>query len=117
MRRWVLLAGATVIVGAIVATWLARAIGRRGTRAAVLGGVVAGWLAAWVLWGFAGGLAARSGWLTTYDAPLFLPAALVLGAWQYRVQTRQSRERGLLIFVVGQILWLVFVLARNGLFG
>ncbi len=63
MRRWALLAGATLIVGALAAAALSRTIGRSGTRAAVLGGVVAGWLAAWVLWSFVGGLAARWGWL------------------------------------------------------
>ena len=117
MKRWALLAAATLIVGALAAAWLARAIGRSGTRAAVLGSVVAGWLAAWVLWGFAGGLAARWGWLATYDAALFAPLALVGGVWQYRVQTRSSREHGLLIFVVGQLVWLLFVLARNGALG
>ena len=117
MKRWALLAGATLIVGALAAAWLARTLGRSGTRSAVLGSVVAGWLAAWVLWGFAGGLAARWGWLATYDAPLFAPLALVVGVWQYRVQTRSSRERGLLIFVAGQLVWLVFVLARNGVLG
>jgi hypothetical protein len=117
VKRWALLAGATLIVGAFAAAWLARTIGRSGTRSAVLGSVVAGWLAAWVLWGFAGGLAARWGWLATYDAPLFAPLALVGGVWQYRVQTRSSRERGLLIFVAGQLVWLVFVLARNGVLG
>lgn len=117
MRRWLLLGGATVVVGALVAAWLARTVGRSGTRAHVLGGVVAGWLGAWVLWGFAGGLAARWGWLQIYDAPLFAPLALVGGTWQYRVQTRGSRERGLLIFVGGQLVWLLWVLARNGALG
>ena len=114
MRRWALLAGATVIVGALAAAWLARTLGASGTRAAVLGSVVSSWLGAWVLWGFAGGLAARWGWLATYDAPLFAPVALVGAVWQYRVQARGGRERGLLIFVVGQLVWLVFVLVRNG---
>jgi lipopolysaccharide export LptBFGC system permease protein LptF len=116
VRRWGLLAGATVVVGALAAAYLARTIGRSGTRAAALGGVVAGWLAAWVLWGFAGGLAARWGWLAVYDAPLFAPLALAGGVWQYRAQVR-SRERGLLIFVGGQLVWLLFVLARNGALG
>jgi hypothetical protein len=117
VRRWALLAGATVVVGALAAAWLARAAGRSGTRAAVLGGVVAGWLGAWVLWGFAGGLAARWGWLQVYDAALFAPLALVGGVWQYRAQTRSGRERGLLVFVGGQLVWLLFVLARNGVLG
>ena len=117
MRRWALLAGATVIVSALAAAWLAGALGRSGTRAAVLGSVVTGWLGAWVLWGFAGGLATRWGWLATYDAPLFAPVALVGGVWQYRAQAHGGRERGLLIFVVGQFVWLVFVLVRNGALG
>jgi hypothetical protein len=36
------------------------------------------------------------------------------GAWQYRTQVRQGRERGLTVFVGAQILWLVVVMARNG---
>jgi hypothetical protein len=76
--------------------------------------VVALWIAAWALWGLVGGLAAQYGLLQRYDGTLFAPLALAAGAWQYRTQVRQGRDRGLTVFVGAQILWAVLVMARNG---
>jgi hypothetical protein len=49
-----------------------------------------------------------------YDGPLFLGVALVLGIWHYRARLA-SPERGRIVFVAGQLAWLVIVLVRNGL--
>jgi len=114
VRRWIWLAGGVVIAGSLLAMGASRVIGRRGSRPAAVVSVVTGWLAAWVLWSFAGGLAARHGLLETYDGSLFAIVAIVGGLWQYRTQVRQGRERGLAVFVAGQLLWLGVVLVQNG---
>jgi hypothetical protein len=71
-------------------------------------------LSAWVLWSFAGGLAARHGVLETYDGTLFALVAALGGFWQYRTQVQQGRERGLAVFVAAQLRWLGVVLLQNG---
>lgn len=114
MKRWIWLAGGVVIVGSLLALVASRALGRQGSRPAALISVVTGWLAAWVLWSFAGGLAAREGLLETYDGTLFALIALAGGAWQYRAQLTQGRERGLVVFVGAQLVWLLVVLVQNG---
>ena len=114
MKRWIWLAGGAVIVGSLVALGAARVFGRAGSRPATLISVVTGWLAAWVLWSFAGGLAARQGMLETYDGTLFAAVAAVGAFWQYRTQLHQGRERGLAVFVAAQLLWLGVVLFQNG---
>src|SRR5207253_9723520 len=67
VTRWTLALGAVLVLGAIVSVALARAQGWSGTRLSVLGSVVALWLTAYVLWGFAGGLAAHHGLIARYD--------------------------------------------------
>jgi len=114
VHRWVVVACAALVLAGVCVAWT---VGRSGTRAAALSRVAAGWLGAWVLWGFAGGLAARWGGLAGDDAVLFAPLALLGGVWQYRTEARGDRERGLAIFVGGQLLWLLFVLARHGVLG
>jgi hypothetical protein len=114
VRRWIWLAGGAVIVGSLVALGAARVLGRQGSRPATLLSVMTAWLAAWVLWSFAGGLAARNGVLGTYDGTLFAAVAAVGAFWQYRTQLRQGRERGLAVFVAAQLLWLGIVLLQNG---
>lgn len=113
MKRWVWLGAGVIVVGALLALGAARAFGRAGSRPATLISVVTGWLAAWVLWGFAGGLAAHYAVLT-YDATLFAPLAIAGGVWQYRTQVRHGRQRGLTVLVGGQLLWLGIVLWQNG---
>lgn len=114
MKRWIWLAAGVVIVGSLLALVASRALGRQGSRPTTLLSVVTGWLAAWVLWSFAGGLAARHGLLETYDGTLFALVALAGGLWQYRTQLRQGREVGLAIFVGAQLVWLGVVLLQNG---
>ncbi len=114
MRRWIWLAGGVVIACSLLALFGSRLLGRPGSRPATLLSVVTGWLAAWVLWSFAGGLAARHGLLETYDGSLFALVAVAGGLWQYRTQLRQGREVGLAIFVGAQLVWLGVVLLQNG---
>jgi hypothetical protein len=114
VKRWIWLAGGAVIVGSLVALGAARVIGRPGSRPATLLSVATGWLAAWVLWSFAGGLAAHQGVLERYDGTLFAAVAAVGAVWQYRTQLHQGRERGLAVFVAAQLLWLGVVLFQNG---
>jgi hypothetical protein len=114
MRRWIWLAGGVVVAGSLLALGASRALGRPGSRPATLLSVATGWLAAWVLWTFAGGLAARHGLLETYDGTLYAAVAAVGAFWQYRTQVQQGRERGLAVFVAAQLLWLGVVLLQNG---
>ncbi len=114
MTRWAFTLTAVLIVTAAAAVWWARLRGKSGSRGSVLVSVLSGWLAAYVLWSLVGGLAARSGLLTTYNTPLFGAVAVVAGAWQYHAQVRHGRERGLTIFVGAQLVWLVVVIVQNG---
>ncbi len=117
MTRWTLAVLGVLLILAIMTVALARLVGRRGSRAAILVSVVAHWLGAWVLWSFAGGLAVRYGLLGTYDGAFFGPVALAGGVWQYRTAVAAGRDRGLAVFVGGQLLWLAVVLLQNGVFG
>lgn len=108
------LAGVVLALG-LAGVAVARLLDRPGSRASTLVSVVAGWLAAWVLWSFAGGLAARAGVLASYDGAVFGVVALGGAFWQYRTAVRDGRERGLVIFVGVQLAWLVVVLVQNGL--
>jgi hypothetical protein len=115
MTRWtVAMAGVALALG-LAWVALARLLDRPGSRGALLVSVVAGWLGAWVLWNFAGGLAARAGLLATYDGALFAVVALGGAFWQYRTAVREGRERGLVVFVGLQLAWLMLVLIQNGL--
>jgi hypothetical protein len=114
VRRWAWLTAGVVVAGALAALGAARVFGRRGSRPATLISVVTMWLGAWVLWSFAGGLAARYGVLDTYEGSLFAAVAAIGGIWQYRVQVGEGRERGLVVFVGAQLLWLGIVLVQNG---
>lgn len=115
MTRWAMgLAVAALLLG-LAGVALARFLDRPGSRATILVSVAAGWLAAWVLWSFAGGLAARAGLLATYDGALFSVVALGGAFWQYRTAVRQGRDRGLVVFVGLQLAWLLVILIQNGL--
>jgi hypothetical protein len=115
VTRWTLAAGAILVLGAIVTVAVARALGWSGSRLSILGSVIALWLTAYVLWGFAGGLAAHYGVIAHYDGGVFAALAVAGGAWQYRAQVSRGRERGLTVFVAIQLFWLVVVMVRNGL--
>jgi hypothetical protein len=114
MARWAWLAAGAIVMTGLLALGLARMAGRRGSRPSTLLSVVTAWLGAWVIWGFAGGMAAHYGVLGTYDGTLFAVLALAGGLWQYRVQSRQGRQQGLAVFVAGQLIWLGVVLWQNG---
>ena len=114
MSRWALILSGVLLLGGLLTVAIARRFGKSGSRPSVFVSVLALWIAAWALWGFVGGLAAQYGLLRQYDSTLFAALALAAGAWQYRTQVRQGRERGLTVFVAAQILWLVVVMARNG---
>jgi hypothetical protein len=114
VKRWVwLVAGLLVVVG-VTGLGVARLTGRKGSRPSALLTVISGWLAAWILWGFAGGLAAHYGALDKYDGTLFVILAIAGGIWQYRTHVRRGREPALAIFVGGQLLWLSVILFQNG---
>lgn len=117
MTRWAVAAVGGLILAGVATVAVARLLGRSGGRVSVAVSVMTLWLAAFALWSFAGGLAARYGALAWYEPSLFAPVALAGGLWQYRTQVRDGQERGLAVFVGGQLLWLVVVLARNGAFG
>lgn len=115
MTRWALVLSVVLLVGGVITVAVARRLGKSGSRPSVFVSVVALWIAAWAVWGLFGGLAARYGVLDRYDGTLFAVLALAAGAWQYRTQVRQGRERGLTVFVAAQIFWLVVVMVRNGM--
>jgi hypothetical protein len=114
VKRWVWLTAGLLVLLGLIGLGTARLVGRRGSRASALLAVVSGWLAAWVLWGFAGGLAARYGVLQTYDSTPFAILAIAGGIWQYRTHVRKGREPALAVFVGGQLVWLGVVLVQNG---
>jgi hypothetical protein len=114
VTRWAVALSVILLVGGLATVAVSRRLGKSGSRPSVFVSVLALWIAAWALWSFAGGLAAQYGVLHRYDGTLFAAVALAGGAWQYRTQVRQGRERGLTVFVGAQILWLVVVMARNG---
>jgi hypothetical protein len=117
VTRWLLSALLIVCLGCVATIAVRRFLRRPPSRASVLLSVVASWLCAYVLWGLAGGLAARYGMIEVYDAPVFGLLAVAGGVWQYRTQVSAGRERGLAVFVAGQLLWLFIVMARNGVLG
>jgi hypothetical protein len=116
MTRWALLAFVIVLLLGAATVVVARFFGRSESRASILVSVIAHWLCAYVLWTFAAGLANRYGVLTIYDSYLFVLLAVIVGSWHYRVRVARGREQGLVVFVGGQLAWLVILLARNGVF-
>ena len=116
MTRWALLSFVGLLALGAATVLVARFFGRSDSRASVLVSVVAHWLAAYVLWTFAAGLAQRYGVLAAYDSYFFVVLAVVVGYWHYRVRIARGREPGLVVFVGGQLAWLVILLVRNGTF-
>ena len=116
MTRWALLTlGAFLVLGVIgVAT--ARVFGKSGSKLSIQVSVVAHWLGAYVLWSFVAGLAAKYRLIQSYEAGWFVLFALV-GAWlHYRARLAGDVERGMAVFVGAQLVWLLLILARNGIF-
>jgi hypothetical protein len=96
VTRWTVPLVALVLIVGFFGAGLTRALGWSGSRASSLVSVVSQWLAAWALWSLAG--------------------ALVAGIWHYRTVVRSGRERGRVIFVGVQLVWLAVLLVRNGVF-
>jgi uncharacterized membrane protein YoaK (UPF0700 family) len=116
MTRWALLTFLAILILAALTVVIARFFGRTESRASILVSVISHWLAAYVLWTFAAGLAHRYGVISSYDSYLFVVLAVVVGFWHYRVRLTRGREQGLVVFVGGQLAWLVIVLVQNGVF-
>jgi len=114
MTRWALVTFLTILILGVATVVVARFFGRSESRASIMVSVIAHWLAAYVLWTFAAGLAHRYGVLTAYDTYLFVVLAVVVGFCHYRVRLARGREQGLVVFVGGQLAWLVIVLVQNG---
>jgi len=114
MTRWALLTFVAILALGAGAALVARFFGRSDSRASVLVSVIAHWLAAYVLWTFAAGMAHRYGVLAAYDTYLFVVLAIVVGFWHYRISIARGREQGLVVFVGGQLAWLLILLVQNG---
>jgi hypothetical protein len=116
MTRVSLAALALLLLAGGGATALARLRGTGSPRASLLLSVLAQWLGAYVLWTFAGGLLHAAGVIGRYDPTLFGLLALALGVWQYRVRRHAGRDAAALVFLGGQLAWLLVVLVQNGFF-
>jgi hypothetical protein len=116
VTRWIVGTLAALVLSGIGLVSLARALGWSGSRLSVLVSVLAQWLAAWLVWGVAGHLAVTAGLLDRYEPALFAAIGLFAGLWQYRAAVGAARERARVVFVGAQLLWLVIVLAQNGVF-
>ena len=116
MTRWVLLTFVAIFGLGMAVVLLASFFRRSESRASILVSVIAHWLAAYVLWTFAAGLAHRYGAIAANDSYLFVLRAVVVGFWHYRARVEPGREQGLVVFVAGQLAWLVILLVQNGVF-
>ena len=94
MTRWAVATLAALLVGGAILVWVARVLGKSGSRASVLVSVVAHWLAAYSIWNFAGGLALHYGYLSAYHGGLFAALALAGGVWHYRAAVTDGPDRG-----------------------
>ena len=116
MRRWLFATLGLLFVASLIGTRVARAFGFRSSRVVSLVSILSQWLAAYALWSLAGSLALRYGLLAVYDPNLHALLALLGGIWHYRTQVAAGRERGRIVFVGGQIVWLVVLMFQNGAF-
>ena len=115
MTRWALLTlGAFILLG-VIGLATARFFGKSGSKLSIQISVAAHWFAAYVLWSFAAGLAAKYRLISEYEAGWFVIFALVGAWWHYRARLAGGLERGLAVFVGAQLVWLVLILYRNGL--
>jgi len=115
VTRWALLTlGAFILLGVVGIATL-RFFGKSGSKLSIQVSIAAHWLAAYVLWSFAAGLAAKYHVIAEYEAGWFVLFALVGAWWHYRARLSGGLERGLAVFVGAQLVWLVLILYRNGL--
>jgi hypothetical protein len=115
VTRWALLTLGAFIALGVLGVALARFFGKSGSRLAIQVTVVAQWLAAYVLWSFSAGLAAKYGLIAAYEAGWFVLFAALAGWWHYHTRIAGSAERALAVFVGAQLVWLAVILFRNGL--
>jgi hypothetical protein len=115
VTRWALVTLGTFIVLGAAGVAVARFFGKSGSRLSIQVAVVSQWLAAYVLWSFVVALAMKYRALGSYEAWWFVPFALAIGWWHYRVRLSAGRERALSIFVGAQLVWLSVVLLQAGL--
>lgn len=116
MTRPGLAALVVLVLAGLAAVAVSRRRGAGDSPPALLVSVTAQWLGAYVLWTFAGGLLVALGVIGRYDTTLFGLLALALGVWQYRVRRQGGAEAAVLVFLCGQLAWLVVVLVQNGFF-
>jgi hypothetical protein len=98
------------VIGAVAA----RFFGRKTSRLSALVSVIVSWMGAFAVWSFAVALAARWGFIAGDEAGWFGIFALVGGWWHYRVRVASGPERGLVVFIGAQLVWLLLLLYRNG---
>jgi hypothetical protein len=116
VTRWAILTLGVFLVLGVIGVATARFFGKSGSRLSIQVSVVAHWLAAYVLWSFLAGLAAKYRIIHSYEAGWFVLFALA-GAWlHYRARVAGDAERGLAVFVGAQLVWLFLILLRNGIF-
>jgi hypothetical protein len=115
VTKWALLTLGAFIALGVLGVAVARFFGKSSSRLSIQISVVAHWLAAYVLWSFAAGLAAKYRVIVDYEAGWFVLFAVVVGWWHYRVRVTAGTERGLAIFIGAQLVWLALILYRNGL--
>ena len=115
MTRWAVVTLGTLILAGAAGVAIARFFGKSGSRLSIKVTVVSQWLGAYILWSFAAALAATYGGLEGYEVWWFVPFAVVVGWWHYRVRLTAGSERALTIFVGAQLVWLIVVLFQTGI--
>jgi hypothetical protein len=113
--RWALAVLVSTLLMGAATIFVARMLGKSGSRASLAVAIVAHWLGAYVVWSFLGGLALHYGLVRAYDGGLFAFLALGAGYWEYVTAVTRGRHRGLVVFVGGQLVWLVILLYQNGM--
>jgi hypothetical protein len=115
VTKWALATlGAFILLGVLGVT-TARFFGKSGSKLSIQISVAAHWFAAYVLWSFTAGLAAKYRIIGEYEAGWFALFALIAGYVHYRARLAGDAERGLAVFVAAQLVWLFVILYRNGL--
>jgi hypothetical protein len=116
VTKWALVTlGAFILLG-VVGVATARFFGKSGSRLSTQVSVAAHWLAAYVLWSFAAGMAAKYRLIADYEPGWYALFAIVAGWIHYRARLAGDAERGLFVFVGAQLVWLGVILYRAGVF-
>ncbi len=91
---------------------------RRGSDFSLLVSVVSQWLVAYLAWTLITGVVQS---LTGLDEPGgarylrfgFLPLAAILGTWQYRLARAGATRQAARVFLWGQMVWLLLLVAEH----